>query len=122
MDLSIGSEHYTLVETFAYSRPNDKHFRVIVDNSGNLVIIFGDGKFGAAAPAGSSITRASCYLTKGTIGNVDAGAITYTLMQGMNTTNPYPATGGSDYEDLESMRSRIPLQARTQGVAITKRD
>lgn len=122
MDLSIGGEHYTLVETFAYSRPNDKHFRVIVDSSGNLVIIFGDGKFGAAAPAGNNITMASCYLTKGTVGNVDAGAITYTLMEGMDTTNPYPATGGSDYEDLESMRSRIPLQARTQGVAITKRD
>ena len=122
MDLSIGGEHYTLVETFAYSRPNDKHFRVIVDSSGNLVIIFGDGKFGAAAPAGNNITMASCYLTKGTVGNVDAGAITYTLMSGMNTTNPYPATGGADYEDLESMRSRIPLQARTQGVAITKRD
>ena len=121
MDLFVGGEHYTLVETFAYSRPNDKHFRVIVDASGNLVIIFGDGKFGAA-PVGDVITEASCYLTKGTIGNVDAGAITYTLMEGMDTTNPYPATGGSDYEDIESMRSRIPLQARTQGVAITKRD
>ena len=121
MDLFVGGEHYTLVETFAYSRPDDKHFRVIVDASGNMVIIFGDGKFGAA-PVGEVITEASCYLTKGTIGNVDAGAITYTLMEGMNTTNPYPATGGSDYEDIESMRSRIPLQARTQGVAITKRD
>lgn len=121
MDLFVGGEHYTLVETFAYSRPNDKHFRVIVDASGNLVIIFGDGKFGAA-PVDDVITEASCYLTKGTIGNVDAGAITYTLMEGMDTTNPYPATGGSDYEDIESMRSRIPLQARTQGVAITKRD
>ena len=121
MDLFVGGEHYTLVETFAYSRPDDKHFRVIVDASGNLVIIFGDGKFGAA-PVGDVITEASCYLTKGTIGNVDAGAITHTLMAGMDTTNPYPATGGSDYEDLESMRSRIPLQARTQGVAITKRD
>lgn len=121
MDLFVGGEHYTLVETFAYSRPKDKHFRVIVDASGNLVIIFGDGKFGAV-PVGDVITEASCYLTKGTIGNVDAGAITYTLMEGMDTTNPYPATGGSDYEDIESMRSRIPLQARTQGVAITKRD
>lgn len=121
MDLFVGGEHYTLVETFAYSRPDDKHFRVIVDASGNLVIIFGDGKFGAA-PVGDVITEASCYLTKGTIGNVDAGAITYTLMEGMDTTNPYPATGGSDYEDIESMRTRIPLQARTQGVAITKRD
>ena len=40
----------------------------------------------------------------------------------MNTSNTYPATGGSDYESIESMRERIPLQVRTQGVAITKKD
>lgn len=122
MDLTIGGEHYTLVETFAYSRPTDKHFRVEVDSSGNIVIIFGDGNFGSVAPSGSSITNATCYLTKGSNGNVDAGSITQVLMNGMDTTNPYPSTGGSDYEDLESMRNRIPLQVRTQGVAITKRD
>ena len=122
MDLTIGGEHYTLVETFAYSRPTDKHFRVEVDSSGNIVIIFGDGNFGSVAPSGSSINNATCYLTKGSSGNVDAGSITQVLMSGMDTTNPYPSTGGSDYEDLESMRNRIPLQVRTQGVAITKRD
>ena len=122
MDLTIGSEHYTLVDTFAYSRPDDKHFRVEVDNNGDLVIIFGDGKFGSVAPSGSRIIRATCYLTYGNAGNVDAGSINNVLVSGMNTTNPYPATGGSDYEDLESMRDRIPLQVRTQGVAVTKKD
>lgn len=122
MDLTIGGEHYTLVETFAYSRPEDKHFRVEFDNNGNLVIMFGDGKFGAAPPSGNIINTATCYLTYGNAGNVEAGSINTILMQGMNTTNPYPATGGSDYESLESMKDRIPLQARTQGVAITKRD
>ena len=122
MDLTIDGKHYTLVDTFAYSRPDDCHFRIEVDSNSNLVIIFGDGVFGAAAPAGSFINRATCYLTKGNAGNVDAGSITTTILTGMNTSNQYPATGGSDYEDLESMKDRIPLQVRTQGVAITKRD
>ena len=122
MSISINGEHYTLVDTFAYSRPTDKHFRVELDSQSNLVIIFGDGKFGVAIPSGKNITSATCYLTKGSAGNVDAGAITYSLFSSMESTNQYPATGGSDYEDIESMRDHIPLQVRTQGVAITKRD
>ena len=122
MDLTIGGEHYTLVETFAYSRPTDKHFRVEIDSNNNIVIIFGDGKFGAVIPSGANINNATCYLTYGSAGNVDAGSINNVLMSGMTTTNPYPATGGSDYESIESMKDRIPLQVRTQGVAITKRD
>lgn len=122
MDLTIGGEHYTLVDTFAYSRPTDKHFRVEVNSVGNLVIIFGDGNFGSVIPSGSVITNATCYLTYGNAGNIEAGSINEVLMEGMDTTNPYNATGGSDYESIESMRDRIPLQARTQGVAITKRD
>ncbi len=122
MDLTINSEHYTLVDTFAYSRPNDKHFRVEVDNLNNLVIIFGDGTFGSTMPSQGVISAATCYLTKGAVGNVEAGTITVNLVDGMVTTNPYPATGGSDYENIESMRERIPLQVRTQGVAVTKRD
>lgn len=121
MDLSIDGEHYTLVETFAYSRPDDRHFRVEVDNNGNIVLIFGDGKFGASV-RGGSISNIYCYLTKGSLGNVEAGSITTSIINGLSTTNPYPATGGSDYENIESMRDRIPLQVRTQGVAITKKD
>lgn len=122
MDLTIGSDHYTLVDTFAYSNSTDKHFRVEIDGSGNIVIIFGDGKFGSKVTAGSVITKATCYLTKGSVGNVDAGSINNFLVSGMSTINPNPAIGGSDYETIESMRERIPLQVRTQGVAITKRD
>ena len=122
MNLVIGSSHYTLVETFAYSRPTDNHFRVEVNEDDNLLIMFGDGNFGSTIPVGSVITQATCYLTKGSNGNIEAGSITNTLVEGMETTNPYPATGGYDYESIESMRSRIPLQVRTQGVAITKRD
>lgn len=125
MSLTIGNIQWTLVDTFAYSRPDDNHFRVEVDNNGNILIIFGDSTFGKLPIAGSTLT-ASCYLTKGAAGNVDAGAITnlpsYLAASIWKGSNEYAAAGGTDYEDMESMRNRIPLQARTQGVAITKRD
>jgi len=125
MSLTLGHIQWTLVDTFAYSRPDDNHYRVEVDNTGNLLIIFGDGTFGKLPIAGSLVI-ASCYLTKGAAGNVDAGAIT-NLPSSLSASiwkgsNEYAAAGGTDYEDVESMRNRIPLQARTQGVAITKRD
>lgn len=122
--LSIGSEQWTLVDTFAYSKPTDSHFRVEMSDAGDIVIVFGDGTFGKI-PTGN-ISSAACYITKGSNGNIDAGAITKVPSQLSNSvwkgSNEFAAAGGTDYETLESMRERIPLQARTQGVAITKRD
>ena len=126
MALTLGDIQWALVDTFAYSKPDDTHFRVEIDNNGNILIIFGDGTFGKVPISGSRVSSCTCYLTKGAAGNVDAGAIT-TLPSGISSSvwkgsNEYAAAGGTDYEDVESMRNRIPLQARTQGVAITKRD
>ncbi len=126
MTLTLGYVQWTLVDTFAYSRSDDTHFRVEIDNNGNILIIFGDGTFGKVPTAGSRVSSCTCYLTKGAAGNVDAGAIT-NLPSDLSSSiwkgsNEYAASGGTDYEDIESMRNRIPLQARTQGVAITKRD
>ena len=122
--LSIGGEQWTLVDTFAYSKPTDNHFRVEMSDAGDIVIVFGDGTFGKI-PTGN-ISSAACYITKGSNGNIDAGAITKVPSPLSNSvwkgSNEFAAAGGTDYETLESMRERIPLQARTQGVAITKRD
>lgn len=126
LSLTLDGIQWTLVDTFAYSRPDDTHFRVEIDNNGNVVIIFGDGTFGKVPVNGSRVSSCTCYLTKGAAGNVDAGAIT-TLPSGIYSSvwkgsNEFAAAGGTDYESVESMRERIPLQVRTQGVAITKRD
>lgn len=122
--LSIGYEQWTLVDTFAYSGPEDAHYRVEMSDAGDIVVVFGDGTFGKVPT--SSISSATCYITKGSNGNVEAGSITK-IPSPLSTSvwkgsNEFAAAGGTDYETLESMRERIPLQARTQGVAITKRD
>lgn len=124
LKLSIDSEQWTLVDTFAYSNSTDKHFRVELSESGTILVVFGDGIFGSI-PDGI-ISSASCYITKGSNGNVEAGSIT-SIPSPLSTnmwkgSNEFTASGGTDYETIESMRERIPLQARTQGVAITKRD
>lgn len=128
MTLKIGEDTWTLVETFAYSSPTDKHFRVNVDSSQNVTIVFGNGKFGSKLEPGQAISDCTCYITNGAIGNIKSGSLTsapssiLTKASTVTCTNPYNAAGGSNYEDFESLKTRIPLSARTQGVAITKQD
>lgn len=128
MVLRIGSDNWTLVDTFAYSTPSDKHFIVKTDSSQNVVIIFGDGRFGSKPEPGLAITSCGCFITAGASGNVESGFLTTvpsTISMSVPTascTNPYKATGGSNYEDFNSLKTRIPLSTRTMGVAITKQD
>lgn len=128
MTLRIGDTTWKLVDTFAYSSPSDKHFRVDVSQDQRLSIIFGNGKFGAIPESGQVITDCTCYITSGAMGNISAGAldsIPTTISSQVSSAsciNPYGATGGSDYEDFDSLKTRIPLSTRTRGVAITKQD
>lgn len=128
MSLTIGTDTWGLVETFAFSGKNDKHFRTEVDADGTLYIVFGDGIHGKIPTAGTQITDCSYYITKGQSGNVRSGSITVvpssilTSVSDAVCTNPYAAAGGSDYETIEMLREHIPLHVRTLGVAITKQD
>jgi len=128
MVLYIDSEYWVLVDTFAYSKPTDRHFMVEVDSSQNALIVFGDGIFGKRPEPSSKITEAYCYITKGEVGNVGDGSITSlpsdisSILIGGECNNPYPAGGGSNYETFQQIRNHIPLSVKTLGVAITKQD
>lgn len=128
MELSIGGDSWTLVETFAYSKPSDKHFMVEIDENLNPYIVFGDGVFGAIPPAGASISSANCYITSGATGNVEASAINTVpssisaSISDVEASNRYAASGGSSYESFLMLKRHIPLSVKTMGVAITKQD
>lgn len=118
-------EPWFLVDTFAYSKKDDRHFRVEVDESGIIQAIFGDGKFGRQPDQGSTIHDVLFYVTKGTEGNIYANELN-TIPEGypqiVACNNPYDSGDGSSYDDLDRLKRNIPLQARTMGVAITKQD
>lgn len=126
--LSIDGVQWIQVNTFAYSGPNDKHFMVVVDSSQNVSIVFGNGKFGYKPEPGSKIDSCIVNVTYGANSNIPKGSIT-SIPQSISTkvptaicTNPYPASGGSNYEDFNSLKTRVPMSIRTQNVAITKQD
>lgn len=125
LSLVLGNEAWTEVDTFAYSKPTDKHYRLIY-NSG-YYLQFGDGKFGRVMPNNKTISL-SYYVTKGSKGNVDANALTLvpdliaTMGKDVKASNPYATADGMDVEGIELLRTHIGIHTRTMGVAITKQD
>ena len=128
MSLQIGGETWVLVDTFAKSKPTDKHFMVSVDEALNPYIMFGDGTFGKKPSAGAKITNVVFYLTNGTQGNVKSNTITSvpsvisSSITDATVSNAYDAGGGSNYENFTMLKEHIPLSVKTLGVAITKED
>lgn len=127
VDLTIGGSSWTQVDTFAYSKPDSKHFRLELDDSNNPQIVFGDGKFGSKPTQGDLISLIY-YVTKGASGNVSSNSLTQvptsisSIDSSIKSNNPYGSGDGFDYEDLELLRSHISLQAMTMAVAISRQD
>lgn len=128
MVLTIGGEAWTLVDTFAYSGPGDKVYRVELDTTLTPYLVFGDGQFGRKPTIGSLI-KGQYYLTYGANGNIPANQfdkvpdVMTDVTSGLTlTNNTIAATGGSDYEDFDTLKEHIPLSIKTLGVAITKED
>lgn len=127
MVLSVNGELWTLVDTFAYSGPNDKVFKVEPDATLTPIILFGNNKFGKKPPTNSTLS-ASFKLTYGSKGNVPSGSFTEVpssikdIDKELKISSPYAANGGSDYEDFDTLKSHIPLSIKSLGVAITKDD
>lgn len=127
MVLTIGGEAWTLVDTFAYSGPGDKVYKVELDTTLTPYLVFGDGQFGRKPTIGSLI-KGQYYLTYGANGNIPANqfdkvpTVMTDVTSGLTLTNTIAATGGSDYEDFDTLKEHIPLSIKTLGVAITKED
>lgn len=127
MVLTIDGEAWTLVDTFAYSGPGDKVYKVELDSTLQPYLVFGDGQFGRKPTIGSQI-KGQYYLTYGSSGNIPSNQfdkvpeVMSDVTSGLSITNTIAATGGSDYEDFDTLKEHIPLSIKTLGVAITKED
>lgn len=127
MVLTIDGEAWTLVDTFAYSGPGDRVYKVELDSTLQPYLVFGDGQFGRKPTIGSQI-KGQYYLTYGSSGNIPSNQfdkvpeVMSDVTSGLSITNTIAATGGSDYEDFDTLKEHIPLSIKTLGVAITKED
>ena len=127
MLLYVNNEPWILVDTFAYSGPNDKVFKVELDSTLIPYIVFGDGKFGAIPHNNAALETIFC-ITHGEAGNIPSNSFTQVPNDLLNidnrikVLNTQAASGGSDYEDFETLKDHVPLSIKSLGVAITKDD
>lgn len=126
LQLEIDGKPWVEVTSFAYSKEGDRHFMVETDEDGIPYVIFSN--YVSSASIGERITKASCYITQGSSGNVAANSITSvpsiisSILETATIFNVEAAGGGTNYEDIQTLKQNIPLSVRTTGVAITKQD
>jgi hypothetical protein len=105
--------------------PNDPAYITRRSDDGTTTVIFGDGVTGARPPTGQQNIAATYRTGIGTAGNVDAGSLSIlqTRPAGIRgATNPLPASGGADPEDLDHARSNAPLTVLTLDRIVSAED
>jgi len=120
-------EAWTLRETLAFSRDEQKDYIIDIDEEDQATVIFGDGAFGAIPPAGAVI-KATYRVGGGSHGNVPRDSITTIVdapqlaLLSAKVTNPAPATGGADRESIAHAVRHAPYAFRSRKRAVTAGD
>lgn len=129
ISLTINSVTWNLVNTFARSYLGDLHFIVDIDVDGLAKVIFGDGIKGLIPPSGFNVI-VNYKTTEGGDKSALPLEIT-TLISDLSSiigpdhwkvSNPDSSSGGSYYEDLESIKRNAPLFVRTLDRAVSFTD
>ena len=122
--ITVNNTKYTYVSSLLDYGMVDYVFSTYNDADGNTYVVFGDGINGIVPPAAGRILVT--YRTgAGSVGNVPAATITHQMTNvvgGVSVKNTIPATGGSDEESTESIRSNAPKALRSLDRAISLRD
>lgn len=104
------------------SAPDDRHY-VLDHLSGE--VRFGDAQHGRIPPAGSTVRMTRYHIGGGVLGNRPAETIVElktTLPYIDRATNLEAATGGTEQETPESLRTRAPRLLRHRNRAVTRED
>lgn len=130
-------ERWYFRETLAFSRPiplwdqyelePQKHFTAEIDENDRVVILFGDGNFGAI-PNNNAIIQATYRVGGGSYGNRPAGTITtiadaseLTLV-GAKVVNAFASIGGAERETIEHAVAQAPTVFNARKRAVTRQD
>ncbi len=118
---------WSLQETLAFSRAEQKDYIIEIDKNDQAHIILGDGEFGAIPSSGAEI-RATYRIGGGAQGNVPAESINTIIdapeltLINASVSNEEAATGGSDRESIEHAVSHAPGVFRSLKRSVTKDD
>lgn len=124
-ELASVVSHWTPRRDLLGSNGDATEFVVEIENDGLALLRFGDDAHGRRPNEGIVFT-ATYRVGNGSAGNVGADAIAHivTNIAGVfsSLTNPLPAAGGIDPENVEAARRDAPQAFRTQERAVTAAD
>lgn len=100
-------------------------YTVRIEDDGRAQVIFGDGRSGARLPTGAENVTAAYRSGTGLAGEVDAGSLSLLRVRPLGirgVSNPLPASGAEDPEQLEDARENAPLTVLTLERIVSLRD
>ena len=118
---------WTLQDSLAFSRSDSTDVAIEIDEDDRATVVMGDGEFAAIAPVGAEV-RATYRVGGGALGNLQAEAITTVVdapqisMLAALVSNPKPATGGANREDIAHAVMHAPSVFRSLKRAVTADD
>ena len=117
-EISIDGEKWVEVDDFDASDRRDKHY--VIDLAKGE-IHFGDGIKGCVPPKDAEI-RTNYRYGGGAKGNVGAGTVTKVNVPDLKVSNPFPAQGGKDREDIDGAFIRFRKDLKVPYQAVTAKD
>lgn len=127
MTLWVNDEIWSLVDTFAYSGPGDKVYKIELDQNMRPYVVFPSDVLNGTVPDIGSEVFGEFYMTNGANANIAAGSITNVPSQIPNSSNykvlqQSAASGGTNYETFGMIKQRLPLMMKSMNIGITKED
>ena len=123
LSLVVGTTTYTHTTRLTEAASSSPSFTSITNSIGEVVIVLGDGINGLVPPGGSTLTI-TYRVGGGSTGNVAANAITEMSapLTGITINSSTVGTGGTNPEELASIKANAPTTRRTQDRAVTLKD
>lgn len=125
LEIRVNNVLWYEVSSFFERGPLEHIYITRRDDAGITTVIFGDGIHGARLPTGQENIRATYRKGIGTGGNVKANQLSQLMSRPLglkSATNPLPASGAQDGEELEDARSNARLTIYTLGRIVALQD
>jgi len=125
LDLWVNDVRWKEVPSLIDSGPKDRVYVVRLDDNHVPSVMGGDGVTGARFPTGLENIRAVYRKGTGLGGEVRAGQLTLLSNRPLGVkgvTNPIPATGAQDFEELHDARGNASVSVLTLGRVVSRLD
>jgi hypothetical protein len=125
LEVRVNDLLWNEVPTLYGRGPRERVFVTSTSDDGRTTVQFGDGQSGARPPTGRENVRAQYRKGIGLSGLLATGQLSQLMTRPLGVkgaTNPIPATGGDDRDELPAARQNAPLTVLTLGRTVSLRD